>query len=176
MNLDWLAKIAPTVASALGGPLAGLAVTAVGAAFGWDDATQEKITETLQSGTLSGEQVAALKIAELEMQKQEKELGFKFAELEFKKLEMDSKDRDSARSREASVKDPTNRVLAFLIIGGFLTLTGSTLMGYTSVDSALAGTLVGYLSAKAEQVLSYYFGSTSGSLAKTQLMVRGAAK
>ena len=40
---DALKAIAPTIATALGGPLAGLAVDALGAAFGWTDATKEKV-------------------------------------------------------------------------------------------------------------------------------------
>ncbi len=35
---------------------------------------------------------------------------------------------------------------------------------------ALAGALVGYVSAKAEQVIAYYFGSSSGSEQKTEIM------
>ena len=41
---------------------------------------------------------------------------------------------------------------------------------HISVDSALAGTVIGYLSAKAEQVLTYYFGSTIGSKMKTRML------
>jgi hypothetical protein len=62
--------------------------------------------------------------------------------------------------------------LAYAVVGGFLALVGSTLLGFANVDSALAGTLVGYLSAKAEQVLAYYFGSTRGSAEKTALLAR----
>jgi len=34
----------------------------------------------------------------------------------------------------------------------------------------MAGTLIGYLSAKADQVLSFFFGSTAGSQRKTELL------
>ena len=166
--MDWLKAIAPTVATALAGPLAGMAVEAIGSIFGWEESTKEKVTEVLQSGAMTPEQMAKLKELELEFKKHEQELGFKFAEIEYK-------DRDSARQREAAVKDPTNRTLAFLIVGSFVALVGGTLLGYAQVDSALAGTLVGYLSAKAEQVLSYYFGSTAGSAMKTSLLARSPA-
>ena len=71
-------------------------------------------------------------------------------------------DRASARQREVSIKDTINRNLAYAVVGGFLALVGTVLLGYTNADSALAGTLVGYVSAKCEQVLSYYFGSSRG--------------
>lgn len=169
MNLGWLKSIAPTVASALGGPLAGLAVEAVGSAFGWSDATKEKVEETLSRGQLSGEQVAALKTAEMQLRAREQELGFKFEELTFK-------DRDSARSREVAVKDNTNRVLAYTVVGAFIALVAGTMLGWAKVDSALAGTLVGYLSAKAEQVLAYYFGSSSSSAQKNEMLLKAVPR
>ncbi len=161
--MEWLKNIAPTIATALGGPLAGVAVDAVGAALGWKDATKEKVVEALSRGQLTGDQVLALKQAELELKGKEQELGFKFAEL-------DIRDRDSARQREMSVKDNTNTILAFTVVGAFVALVAGTMLGLAKVDTVLAGTLVGYLSAKAEQVLAYYFGSTKGSAAKTLLL------
>ena len=165
MDLTWLKNLAPTVATALGGPLAGLAVEAVGSAFGWKDATKEQVTEALTAGRLTSEQIVALKQAEMSMVERERELGFKFAEL-------DMKDRDSARAREIAVKDNTNKILAYTVVGSFVALVAGTLLGWAQVDTALAGTLVGYLSAKAEQVLAYYFGSTKGSADKTALLAK----
>ena len=48
----------------------------------------------------------------------------------------------------------------------------SVLFGEITAESAIAGTVIGYLSAKAEQVTAYYFGSSAGSKAKTDLMAR----
>lgn len=165
--MDWLKSFAPTVATALVGPLGGLAVNAIGSALGWEDATKEKVTEMLQSGQLSGDQLAAIKQAELQLKAQERELGFRFEELEIK-------DRDSARNRQIQTKDSTNTVLAYTVVGAFIAMVGATLMGFAKIDSVLAGTLVGYLSAKAEQVLAYYFGSTKGSAHKTNLLASGS--
>ena len=85
-------------------------------------------------------------------------------------------DRDSARQREMTLKDRTPSVLAFGVVGGFLFMSCglivSSLMGF-KVDPAamgLIGTLVGYLSAKSELVLAYYFGSSVGSDRKTDLL------
>lgn len=166
--MDWKAfigSIAPTVATALGGPLAGLAVDAVGSAFGWTDATKKKVEEALGKGQLTGDQILALKQAEIALVSQEKELGFKFAELEVR-------DRDGARKRESDIKDNTNKILAYAVVGGFLAVVGGTLAGLAKVDSVLAGSLIGYLSAKAEQVLAYYFGSTAGSAEKSRLLAQ----
>ena len=169
--MDWKAVIntvAPTVASALGGPLAGAAVVALGKIFGLDNATQDTIQDVIQSGKMTAEQIAQVRALELQYQNDEKERGFRYAELEFK-------DRDSARQRETNVKDNTNKVLAFTVVGAFIAMVTGTLLGYAKVDSVLAGTLVGYLSAKCEQVLAYYFGSSAGSAEKSKLLAQAPA-
>ena len=84
-------------------------------------------------------------------------------------------DRSSARLRESAVKDNTNRILAFVIVAGFLATVGFTLAGMAKIEGALAGTLVGYISAKAEQVLAYYFGSSKSSDRKTELLAQAPA-
>ena len=88
--LDTLKKIAPTVATATLGPLAGAAVSALGDLFGIPDATQDKIASAIQAGQMTPEQISKIKELELEYQNNEKERGFRYAELAFK-------DRDSAR-------------------------------------------------------------------------------
>ncbi|WP_146604278.1 hypothetical protein [Cupriavidus phytorum] len=81
-------------------------------------------------------------------------------------------DRDSARKREAAVRDNTPRVLAYLLIGGFLGMAFAVLFGQVRADTVLAGTIIGYLSAKAEQIVAYYFGSTAGSAKKSELLAQ----
>lgn len=81
MTMDFLKKIAPTLAAALAGPAAGIAVEAVGRAFGWDESTKEKVETLLTDRALNSEDVAKIKTAELALVQKEKELGFKFAEL-----------------------------------------------------------------------------------------------
>lgn len=161
--LETLKTLAPTVASAFGGPLAGAAVTAIGEMLGVSEPTQEKIAKVIADGQLTGEQITAIRQLEMQYKNDEAERGFKYSELEFK-------DRDSARARDIATKDNVNRNLAYVVIGAFIAMVSATLLGYARVESALAGTLVGYLSAKCEQILAYYFGSTSGSARKTELL------
>lgn len=80
--------------------------------------------------------------------------------------QIEKEDRDGARQREIGTKDKVNRNLAYIIIIAFIVMVTVTLAGWSKVDTVLAGTLIGYLSAKAEQVLSYYFGSTHNSRSK----------
>lgn len=151
--LDIVKSVAPTVATALGGPLAGLAVQALGTAMGVDQPTVEKVKDALTQGQMTGDQIVALKQAE-------QNLLIKMRELDITEEQLSASDRDSARTREEKVGDSTNRNLAYIIIASFIVLVGGVLFGNVRVESALAGTLVGYISAKCEQVLAYYFGSS----------------
>lgn len=161
MNIpSFIANIAPVVASALGSPLAGVAVAALAKTLG---ISEDKVADVMQSGKLTSEQLQQLKLAEIELQKQQDELGFKFADIAMK-------DRDSARNLQIQTKSPLVPALAVIIVTSFIGVTIATLAGFSKIESAMAGTLIGYLSAKAEQVISFYFGSTLGSQKKDQLL------
>ena len=166
--LNTLKTLAPTVASALAGPMAGAAVSALGGVFGQDKPTLKTLTDVISSAQMTPEQVAQIKQLEMAYQQEEQERQFKYADLEFK-------DRDSARQREQKTADATNKVLAYTVVGSFIAVVGATLLGYAKVESVLAGTLIGYLSAKAEQVMAYYFGSSRGSDKKTDLLAQADA-
>ena len=162
-----LKTISPWIASALGGPLGGAAVTAAADALGLSDKTESALKQALSGVT--PEQMLALKNADQTFQIRMQELGFAHIQA----LEQIAfQDRDSARKRESTVGDKTNRNLAYTIIAAFIAMAIGTLMGWAKADSVLAGTIIGYLSAKAEQVLSYYFGSTSGSAEKSRLLAQ----
>lgn len=169
--MDWkniIGTVAPTLAAALGGPLAGLAVDAIGKAIGLDSPTIKNVQDSFSAGHLTSDQIAQLKQAELALQVKMRELDISEEQLYFS-------DRDSARKRESIVQDKTNRNLAYVIVSAFIALVAASILGYAKVDSALAGTLVGYLSAKCEQVLAYYFGSSKSSDRKTELLSQAPA-
>lgn len=162
---DFLKSVAPTIASALLGPLGGVAIAGLGKILGIDSATTESVSKAISDGRITPEQLAEIQKLELQYQNDEKERGFRYADLEFK-------DRDSARRREIEVKDNTNKILAYTVVSAFIAMVAATLLGYAKVESVLAGTLVGYLSAKCEQVLAYYFGSSRGSDKKSDLLAQ----
>lgn len=169
--MDWKAiigGIAPTIATALGGPLAGLAVESLGKALGIDQPTVKKVQDALTQGQLTGEQIFAIKQAEQALQ-------VRMRELDITEEQLYASDRDSARRREGEIKDSTPRILAYTVVSAFLAMVVAVLLGYAKVESVLAGTLVGYLSAKCEQVLAYYFGSTKSGERKTELLAQAPA-
>lgn len=166
--MDWKAvvgTVAPWIATAITGPLGGMAVGALADALGLSDKTESAIKQALSGAT--PEQMLAIKQADQAFATRMQELGFQNIQA-LEKIAAD--DRDSARKREMSVQDYTPRILAYLIVGGFLGMAYGVLFKQMSADSVLAGTIIGYLSAKAEQVAAYYFGSTAGSKQKTELL------
>ena len=163
--MEWLKAIAPTVATALGGPLAGMAVSAVSKALGCDP---DEVQGIISSGKLTAEQVASIQLAELELKKQAQSMGLDFAKLTVE-------DRKSARDMQIATKSMLVPSLAILIVSAFIGVVIATLGGFAVVDSVLAGTLIGYLSAKAEQVVNFYFGSSAGSKEKTELLSKAEA-
>ena len=163
---EFLGAVAPTVASALGGPLAGVAVAGLGKIMGIDAATTESITKAVQGNKLTPEMVADLQKMEMQYQNDEKERGFKYAELEFK-------DRDSARS--ANVQGGTQNKLFWLSLAMLSVSVGAEIWvlfnGYSmAVDAVVVGRVLGFLDAIALQILAYWFGSSMGSHQKTELM------
>ncbi len=153
--------VAPALGTALGGPLGGMAARTVSQALlGKESASEKELEAALMGAT--PEQLAQLKQAEIEFEQRMRELDIDLERLH-------QQDRDSARRRETEVGGWATPVLAAVVIAGFFGATFATMMGYSEVDSVLAGTLIGFVAAKAEQVVSYYFGSSAGSASKNKM-------
>ena len=164
-----LGTVAPWIGTALCGPLGGMAISAAADALGLSDKTEAALKTALSGAT--PEQMLAVKKADQDFAVRMQELGF----TNLQKLEeIAAGDRDSARKREEVVQDYTPRVLAYTIIFGFVAMAFGILFGQLHADTVLTGTVIGYLSAKAEQVAAYYFGSTAGSSRKTELLAQSA--
>jgi hypothetical protein len=117
----------------------------------------------ISSNKLTAEQVASIQLAELELKKQAQSMGLDFARLVVE-------DRKSAREMQIATKSMLVPSLAILIVSAFIGVVIATLGGFAVIDSVLAGTLIGYLSAKAEQVVNFYFGSSAGSQRKDEMI------
>jgi hypothetical protein len=162
-----IGTVAPTLATALGGPLAGVAVGAIADALGLTDKTEAAVEQALANAT--PEDLLKLKQAEYQFK-----LDMKKLELRPEELEVE--DRISARAAYVATKDGLLPWLAVLVVGTFCGVTSAVLFGALKVEAVIGGTLIGYLSAKAEQVLSFYFGSTKSSRGKDQALADAIAK
>lgn len=171
--MNWktiVATVAPALGTALGGPLGGLAVAAVSdALLGKPNGSEGEIAAALTAGGPD---------ALLKLKQADQAFAARMKELDIDLERLHQSDRASAREREAKTGDrATPRALAAIIVGGFLLTVWYVLSGQVEglkdpVAAGLIGTLIGYVSAKADQVTSYYFGSSAGSAAKTELLGR----
>lgn len=153
---SWLQQIAPTIATALGGPLAGMAVTAVSKAL---NVEPEKVSEVINSNKLTADQVAAIQQAELALKQQAQEMNLDFAKLLYS-------DEDSARKMQIATQSVVPSLLSFIVIGGFATIIGMKFAGISVPSDPLIQDLVTTLRDGVILVLSFYFGSSAGSQAK----------
>jgi len=158
--MDWLKQIAPTIATAMGGPLAGMAVSAISKAIGVDP---HKVGDLISNNKLSAEQIAQVKIAEIELQKQAQELG-----LNFEKLEVE--DRKSAREMQATTRSIVPPALAAIITIGFFSILIMMMIGKVDGNNPTILMMLGSLSTAWTGIVAYYFGSSAGSQAKTDLL------
>jgi hypothetical protein len=158
--MDWLKQIAPTIATALGGPLAGMAVSAIAKAVGVDE---DKVQDLISSNKMTPEQIAQVKIAEIELKKQENELG-----LNFEALAVD--DRKSAREMQAATRSLVPPMLAGAVTIGFFGILGMMLFGTMDANNPAILMMLGSLGTAWTGIIAYYFGSSAGSQAKTEML------
>lgn len=161
-----LKSIAPTIATVLGGPLAGMAVSVIGDVMGVSEPTQEKITEMFNSGKMTADQIAQLKQAEILLQAKLKELDIDLERIH-------AGDRASAREMQISTKSWIPGFLAIGITMGFFGILYGIMDGklQMSQNEALL-IMLGSLGTAWTMVISYYFGSTAGSAAKSELLAK----
>jgi hypothetical protein len=157
--MSWLEQIAPTIATALGGPLAGMAVSAVSKAIG---VSPEEVQNVIQSGKMDATQIAALQQAELELKKQAQQLGLDFAKLS-------NEDRASARTMQTNVRSFIPPTLSILVTVGFFgILIGLMLQKFQTSDALML--MLGSLGTAWTGIIAFYFGSSAGSQAKDELL------
>lgn len=165
-SAEWkgvLGAVAPTIATLLGGPLAGAAVGALSTALlGKPDGTEAELAPLVASAAPD----ILLKIKEAE-----KELKLGLANAGVKLEEVAALDRGSARDREVKTGDRTTKILAYAYTLGYFLVLGVVMK--TGVDPDMVNiimVLLGVLTAAQGQIMNYYFGSSSGSAQKNQLM------
>jgi hypothetical protein len=159
--MEWLKTIAPTIATALGGPLAGMAVSAVAKAIG---VSPDEVQDVISSGKLTAEQVASIQLAELELKKQAQSMNLDFAKLI-------AEDKKSARDMQIATKSWIPALLAvFVTIGFFGILLGLMTEHFKTSDALML--MLGSLATAWTGVMAFYFGSSASSQAKTELLAK----
>lgn len=160
-----LARTAPELARALGGPLAGAATEAVARAVLGDDAMAappEAIEEAVRAA--GPDALLALK---------RENNAFRVAVLEAAGAEqaIHAADRASARAREVARKDWVPGCLALVVVGGFFAVLAVMLTRRVPAGAETEfSIMLGALATMAAAVMNYYFGSSASSKEKTRLL------
>jgi hypothetical protein len=185
-------NLAPTIASAIGTPLLGGAVAALEGVFGLTPPTSSTLSERQDSiasavTIATPEELAAVRKADQDYAARMAEAGFKdkeaIAALQLQEQALYVGDTADARRANAN----NDRVFwlgvvilttfaaimfaslwgAYALLTGDLPVSNSAVVGMVSV---FVGTVIGYVSANAQQVVGFFFGSSKGSEAKSDQM------
>ena len=171
--MDFLAKmgpllgqIAPTLATALGGPLAGAAVKVLsGVLLGHDAGTDEEVSTALAGAT--PDQLAAIKKIDADFASRMKELDIDLERIA-------AGDRDSARKMQIANKDWVPKALAIVTTVGFFAILDWLLVnGMPKTGSEALLMMLGSLGTAWGGIINFYYGSSAGSEAKNQILAAG---
>ena len=164
-----LGQLAPTIATAIGGPVAGMAVKALAGALGLSqDASPDDVQTALMNAT--PEQLAAIKKVDADFKVQMKEL-----DIDLEKIA--AGDRDSARNMQMHTNDWIPRAMAIMVTFGFFgILTWLLTKGVPPTGSETLIYMLGALGTAWTGIVQFYFGSSAGSKAKTDAIVAGEKK
>ena len=156
MDFDWkklIGSVAPSLATALGGPLAGMAVTAIGQVLGVSEPTEEKLATALQIA--NPEILLKLKQADQDFAKHMASVGVDLAKLEVQ-------DRDSARSLLIQTKARTPAVLSYFVVLVTAAIYSYLVIGdydKLTISDLVLGRILGTLDMAFGVVLAYWLGS-----------------
>ena len=149
----FIENVAPTIATALGGPVAGMAVKALSTALlGHSDGSEDDIRNALATAT--PEQIVTLRKVDSDFKVQMKQL-----DIDLEKIAAD--DRNSARNMAIQTHDMTPRVLAVVVVvcyglAQYYLFTHVIEQSMRELVARVLGTIDGALM----MILSYYFGSS----------------
>ena len=157
-----LKGIAPTLATAVAGPLGGAAVTALASKFGVSDSV-DAVAKAIASDPKAAE---------------------KLQELELEMAKLDMANTADARKMNSEIQNSTTAswlakniayVIDVSIIAGALTMTFVVfIVGVPEQNKSMAFTALGSLWTLTGTVVNFHRGSSAGSKAKTEEMMKGA--
>lgn len=160
--LGLLKGVAPTLAMAVAGPMGGAAITALASKFGVSD-TVDAVAKAIASDPKAAEKIAEL---ELEMAK------------------IDAANTADARKMNSEIQNSATAswlakniayVIDVAIIAGALTMTFVVfIVGVPEQNKSMAFTALGSLWTLTGTVVNFHRGSSAGSKAKTEEMMKGA--
>lgn len=162
--MDWLKTIAPMIGTALGGPLGGAAASFIADKLGLEAKTVEAVSEVLNSGRMTPDQITSVKLAEIEFEKFLKENAIRIEEVH-------AGDRADARKMASSTQSPIPAALSLMVtLGYFGILIGMMTDVLNVADSQALLIMLGSLGTAWGGVMSFWFGTTKSSSEKNQII------
>lgn len=157
---DLLAALAPTVATAFGSPIAGMAVKHLIDKLGVEPG---KLNATLAAGDPG----TILKVKEVETA-----FELKMREMDIDLEEIAAGDRQDARQLGVHAGLTPQISLAVVFVSGYFGIVFGLLLGWLALpaaDASLLAGLIGVLTAGVIKVMDFFFGSSAGSKMKTAM-------
>jgi len=164
---DLLKTLAPLIGNALGGPLGGAAAAFIADKLGIESKTVEAVSEVLNSGKMTPDQVASIKLAEIDFQK-----FLKQNNIDMEKIA--AADRDSARSMQMATHSKMPAILTTLITIGFFGILILLIYAPEFKSNEIVLIMIGQLSVAWAGCIAFYTGTTYGSANKNQLLANSA--
>ena len=168
MGFDWkktLGAVAPALATALGGPMAGMAAAVAIKKLGGQDVGEDQNIENIAAAVASGDPGVFVRLREAE---QEYLLDMKRLDLDHEKLHQ--ADRTSARELATNVGMHPQIVLSGIYTLGYFALLYVLLTGqlqYSDQHRELVAVLLGVMTKAQSDIMQFWFGSSAGSKEKS---------
>ena len=149
---DLVGAVAPTLGTALGGPMGGIAASMISETLGVPN-TAKSIEAAIRNASPS---------QMLELKNLEKDFESKMKELEVDIFALEAQEKESARKYFS--KDWTAKIIGIATIGGFLAyIFLVTLRPPEESSEALINLVLGYLGGLTSAIISFYFGASNTS-------------
>jgi hypothetical protein len=168
MSIDWkttLSTVAPVLASALGGPVAGAAINVIAQEL-LGDATAGEAAIAKAITAASPSDLIKLKVLDQTFEKDMAALGVDLARLEVE-------DRNSARDM-AKVNMKPQIILSVIYTLGYIGVMAAFIAGVVNIPAETKtefSMILGVLTAAQVQILNFWFGSSLGSKEKTHKLM-----
>jgi hypothetical protein len=159
---DLLAKLAPLLGTAIAGPFGGIAASFLADKLGVPDKTVQAVTDAISDGKMTPDQVAQIKLAEIEFKKWMGDNALKQEQLIYD-------DKKSARDMQIATKSQIPGALAIFVTLGFFGILGALMYGQVQKSDALM-VMLGSLGTAWTAIVSYYFGSSKSSQDKDLML------
>lgn len=165
MDISQLLKaMAPTLGAAVLGPFGAIAASFIAEKIGVPEKTVKAVTEALSVDKLTSDQVAQVKLAEIEFKKW-------MSENDLKQDQLAVQNTQGARDMQVATRSFVPAAISLTVVFGYFAILVGLMFGVLHVtDNQSLLILIGALSTAFGGVLNFWLGSSHGSQAKNEML------